>query len=109
VEVQDEGDASEQTVDSNLLNKLLAGHSEAVGQPLVVNGVTVCGPTGNTTDDKKKALNQNKNRTDVPNDGAYIPISWAALRDLPSDRAADLPGAPVVVEGFLVPWSPTRV
>jgi hypothetical protein len=31
-----------------------------------------------------------------------VPISWTALRDLPSDRSSDLPGAPVVVEGFLV-------
>jgi hypothetical protein len=31
-----------------------------------------------------------------------VPIGWATLRDLPSERANDLPGAPVVVEGFLV-------
>ncbi|HJY82921.1 MAG TPA: hypothetical protein VKK81_17785 [Candidatus Binatia bacterium] len=103
VEVQDEGDSNEETVgDTDLLNKLVAGHSEAVGQPLVVNGVTVCGPTGKTNDENKKTLNKNKNRTDIPSDEAYITIGWTALRDLPSDRSADLQGAPVSVEGFLV-------
>lgn len=103
VEVQDQGDTNEETgVDSNLLSKLLAAHSDAVGQPLVVNGTTVCGPAGDATDANKKVLNRNKNRTDIPTDAAYVPINWTALRDLPSDRSADLPGAPVVVEGFLV-------
>ncbi len=103
VEVQDQGDTNEGTGgDTGLLGQLLAAHSDAVGQPLIENGTTVCGPTGDTTDDKKKALNQNKNRTDTPAGTAYVPISWTALRDLPSDRSSDLPGAPVVVEGFLV-------
>ena len=103
VEVQDHGDTNEDTGgDAGLLGKLVAAHSDAVGQPLVENGVTVCGPAGDTTDEKKKALNENKNRTDIPAVGAYVPITWAALRDLPSDRSSDLPGAPVVVEGFLV-------
>jgi hypothetical protein len=103
VEVQDQGDTNEETGgDTGLLAKLLAAHSDAVGQPLIENRATVCGPTGDTTDDKKKALNENKNRTDIPAVGAYVPISWTALRDLPSDRSSDLPGAPVVVEGFLV-------
>jgi hypothetical protein len=101
VEVQDQGDTNEETgTDASLLSKLVAAHSEAVGQPLVENGTTVCGPTGDTTDQKTKTLNRNKNRTDTPD--AYIPITWAALRDLPPERASDLPGAPVVVEGFLV-------
>jgi hypothetical protein len=102
VEVQDEGDSNEKTGGDSDLSKLLAAHSDAVGQPLVENGASVCGPTGDTNDEKKKMLNKNKNRTDIPKDDAYVPISWAALRDLPSDRSADLPGAPVVVEGFLV-------
>ena len=51
--------------DTGLLAKLLAAHSDAVGQSLIENGATVCGPTGNTTDDKKKELNKNKNRTDI--------------------------------------------
>ena len=103
VEVQDQGDANEGTGgDTGLLSKLVAAHSDAVGQPLIENGATVCGPTGNTTDDKKKELNKNKNRTDIPAAGAYAPISWTTLRDLPSGRSSDLPGTPVVVEGFLV-------
>jgi hypothetical protein len=103
VEVQDEADTNEDTGgDSDLLIRLLAAHSDAVGQPLIENGTTVCGPTGDTTADKTKALNRNKNRTDMPTGDAYVPISWTALRDLPSDRSSDLPGAPVVVEGYLV-------
>ena len=103
VEVQDQGDTNEGNGSgSDLLAKLVSAHSDAVGQPLVENGVTVCGPTGDTTDEKKKELNKNKNRTDMPAGAAYVAINWAALRDLPSDRSTDLPGAPVVVEGFLV-------
>lgn len=110
VQVQDEGDSSEEgtggptglTTSSDLVNKLLAEHSDAVGQPLVENGATVCGPTGDTTDPHKKVLNTNKNRTDIPTGNPYIPIDWASLRDLPSDHSEDLPGAPVTVQGFLV-------
>jgi len=61
VEVQDQGDTNEETGgDTDLLAKLLAAHSDAVGQPLIENGATVCGPTGDTPDDKKKALNENQ-------------------------------------------------
>ena len=103
VEVQDEGDADEDTgVEDDIVAKLLAAHTDAVGQPLVINGETVCGPTGKASDDKKKTLNRNKNRTDIPGDDAYVKIDWDQLRDLPTNRADDLPGAPVVVEGFLV-------
>jgi hypothetical protein len=69
---------------------------------LVENGTTVCGPTGYARDDRTRALNTGKNRTDIPDDTAYVPIGWAELRDLPSERANDLPGAPVAVQGFLV-------
>jgi hypothetical protein len=103
VEVQDEGDTDEgHGNESDLIAKLIAAHQDAVGQPLVINGQTVCGPLGNTDDPKKKDLNRNKNRTDIPNNNTYVPIDWVDLRDLPADRADDLPGAPVVVEGFLV-------
>lgn len=30
--------------DSDLIAQLLSVHSDAVGQPLVINGETVCGP-----------------------------------------------------------------
>jgi hypothetical protein len=110
VQVQDEGDSSEgatsgstgTTTSSDLVSKLLAMHSDAVGQPLIENGSTVCGPTGDTTDPHKKTLNTNKNRTDIPTDNVYVPIDWASLRDLPSDHAEDLPGSPLTVQGFLV-------
>lgn len=85
-----------------MVAKLLAAHTEAIGQPLVINGKTVCGPVGNADNDKKKTLNSNKNRTDIPADDSYIKVDWADLRDLPVGRADDLPGAPVTVEGFLV-------
>ncbi len=98
VEVQDEGDSEE----SDEISKLLAAHTDAVGQPLIENGQSVCGPTGDAKDGKTKALNANKNRTDIPDESAYVLIGWAQLRDLPSERANDLPGAPVVAEGFLV-------
>jgi hypothetical protein len=66
VEVQDQGDTNEGTGgDTDLLSKLVAAHSDAVGQPLVESGTTVCGPTGDASDNKRKALNKNKNRTDT--------------------------------------------
>ena len=104
VEVQDEGDADEEPsrAEDDVVAKLLAAHTEAVGQPLVINGETVCGPTGKADNDKKKTLNSNKNRTDIPAADSYIKVDWADLRDLPAGRADDLPGAPVTVEGFLV-------
>jgi len=105
VEVSDEEDAGEggTPAESDVIAKLLAAHVDAVGQPLVVNGETVCGPMGKPgNDDKKKALNTNKNRTDTPADSAYVKVDWADLRDLPVNHAEDLPGSPVVIEGFLV-------
>jgi hypothetical protein len=106
VEVSDEEDAGEAgaVVEDDTIAKLLAGHTDAVGQPLVVNGENVCGPLGTAgNDDKKKALNRNKNRTDIPAGSAYVPVEWASLRDLPVTHSEDLPGAPVVMENiFLV-------
>jgi hypothetical protein len=104
VQVQDEGDANEGGgVEDDIVAKLLAAHTDAVAQPLVINGETVCDPLGKPgNDDRKKTLNRNKNRADIPNDNTYVKIDWVDLRDLPANRADDLPGAPVVVEGFLV-------
>ena len=106
VEVSDEEDAGEGNgpSDSDLISQLLSVHSDAVGQPLVINGETVCGPTGTAGSDARKiALNTNKNRTDVPADTAYVKVDWADLRDLPVSHSTDLPGAPVVMENvFLV-------
>lgn len=106
VEVSDEGDAGDGSgpADGDLIAKLLSAHTDAVGQPLIVNGQTVCGPTGTAgNDDRKAALNSNKNRTDSPADTAYVTVDWADLRDLPANHSNDLPGAPVVMENvFLV-------
>jgi hypothetical protein len=106
VEISDEEDAGEAgaVVEDDTIAKLLAAHTDAVGQPLVVNGQNVCGPLGTAgSDDKKKALNRNKNRTDIPDGTAYVPVEWASLRDLPVNHSEDLPGAPVVMENiFLV-------
>ena len=105
VEVSDEEDAGEggAPVEDDTIAKLLAAHVDAVAQPLVINGGVVCGPTGTPGNDgKKKALNTNKNRTDTPADTAYVKVDWADLRDLPANHSEDLPGAPVVIEGFLV-------
>lgn len=106
VEVSDEQDAGESggPADDDLIAKLLSGRTDAVGQPLIINGQTVCGPTGTAgNDDRKVALNSNKNRTDIPADTVYVKLDWADLRDLPVDHSNDLPGAPVVMENvFLV-------
>src|SRR5258708_34141793 len=68
-----------------LFSKLTAARQPAVGQPLVENGTEVCGPTGDATDGTRKSLNTNKNRTDVPEQGAYVEIIWDDLSNLPSD------------------------
>jgi hypothetical protein len=106
VAVSDEEDAGEgvAVVEDDTIAKLLAAHTDAVGQPLIVNGENVCGALGTAgNDDKKKALNRNKNRTDIPDGTAYVPVEWASLRDLPVNHSEDLPGAPVVMENiFLV-------
>jgi hypothetical protein len=87
------------TSDADLLNMLFAAHTKAVGQPLVVNQHTVCGPEGDATNPKIQALNDNKNRTDTPSN--YITVSWDQIKNLPNNRANDLQGAPVTVVGFL--------
>src|SRR5256886_8433417 len=89
------------TVDPQLVDKLAAAKKPAVGQPLVIEGSTVCGPRGNAADTKMQELNNNKNRTDEPADGDLIPISWDDLNNLPADRVNDIQGAPVSVVGYL--------
>jgi hypothetical protein len=85
--------------DADLLNLLLAARVPAVGKPLVKNGHQVCGPEGDATPQKAKALNDNKNRTDVP--ANYVTIGWDQLKSLPAGRVSDLQGAAVSVVGFL--------
>lgn len=89
------------TSGQDLFSKLTAARITAVGQPLIEDGNQVCGPTGDANDDARKALNQNKNRTDAPDPSTYVEIGWDDLSNLPSDRIGDFQGAPVSVIGFL--------
>jgi hypothetical protein len=84
-----------------LFDALVSKRKAAVGQPLVENGSTVCGPNGDSTKAAPKALNANKNRTDLPGDADYVQISWDDLATLPKGRVKDFQGAPVAVVGFL--------
>jgi hypothetical protein len=82
---------------SGLTAQLAAAIVRPLPQPLVINGQSVCGSMGQPA----KALNSNKNRTDIPDTNSYIPVEWNALASLPASLANKLPGAPVEVEGFL--------
>ena len=95
------GPSPSPTSGQDLFNKLVAARKVAIGQPLVENGNQVCGPSGDATDQKRKTLNENKNRTDQPNSGNYVDINWNDLASLPSDRVSDFQGASVTVVGFL--------
>jgi hypothetical protein len=86
---------------SGLPGQLAAASVKAVPQPLIINGQNVCGPKGDASDPKTQALDSNKNRTDIPDPSAYIPVGWNALASLPSGQADQLQGAPVEVEGYL--------
>lgn len=89
--------------DEAVFASLETGKISAIGQPLVVrrNGqeTEVCGPDGETPDQRKKELNRNKNRADTPDQ--YVDISWNMLKDLPANRVVDFQGAPVAVIGYL--------
>jgi Bacterial SH3 domain len=85
----------------DLFSQLMSARKTAVGQPLILNGSQVCGPTGDATNQTAIGLNNNKNRTDVPGDSDYVDIGWSDLANLPSDRVNDFVSAPVRVVGFL--------
>lgn len=85
----------------DLFSQLMAARKTAVGQPLVMNGTQVCGPEGDATAPNAQALNDNKNRTDVPGASDYVDIKWDDLKNLAADRVTDFQGAPVMVVGFL--------
>jgi hypothetical protein len=51
-----------------LFTMLLNARKMPVPEPLVLNGIQVCGPTGNAHNATAIALNTNKNRTDIPAD-----------------------------------------
>jgi uncharacterized protein YgiM (DUF1202 family) len=84
-----------------LFAMLKSARKTAVPQPLVLNGVQICGPTGNTNDSTAIALNTNKNRTDIPADSDYVDLSWSQLKNLPTNHVSDFVSAPVRVIGFL--------
>ena len=86
---------------ADLFSRLMSARKAAVGQPLILNGSQVCGPTGDATNQTAIALNNNKNRTDFPGDSDYVDIGWSDLANLPSDRVNDFVSAPVRVVGFL--------
>jgi hypothetical protein len=89
------------TLPGDLFSQLMDARKTAIGQPLIENGNQVCGPTGKTTNPTAIALNNNKNRTDLPGDSDYVDIGWSDLESLPSDRVSDFVSAPVRVVGFL--------
>jgi hypothetical protein len=93
--------AIQEPANAQLIAQLAAAKKPAVGQPLVIDGKTVCGPNGNTSNTKMKDLNNNKNRIDEPQPSDYVPIDWELLRDLPADKVSDIQGAPVSVVGYL--------
>lgn len=102
IQIQEEsGGGGTPSTGNELFAKLKSARKPAVGQPLIENGNEVCGPTGSATDNTRKALNKNKNRTDLPNESDYVDISWDDLKGLPSDQVNDFQGAPVAVVGFL--------
>jgi Bacterial SH3 domain len=85
----------------DLFSQLMNARKTAVGQPLIENGIEVCGPTGKTNKPAAIALNTDKNRTDMPGDSDYVDIGWSDLESLPSNRVSDFVSAPVRVVGFL--------
>jgi Bacterial SH3 domain len=95
----DSGSGSNSSGD--LFAQLMQARRPASGQPLVENGAEVCGPTGDAKNARAQALNNNKNRTDMPGDSDYVEIGWNDLAGLPSERENDFVGAPVRVVGFL--------
>jgi hypothetical protein len=95
------GPSTPSPASGDLFSQLMNARKTAIGQPLIENGNQVCGPTGDATKPVPKALNTNKNRTDVPGDSDYVDIGWNDLANLPSDRINDFVSAPVRVIGFL--------
>jgi hypothetical protein len=82
---------------SGLPVQVAAAIVKAVPQALVINGQSVCGPTGKPA----KPLNSSKNRTDIPDANSYIPVDWNALASLPAGQVNSVQGAPVEIEGYL--------
>ena len=90
-----------QSTSGSLLNQLHAARVAAVPQPLVIGGQGVCAAVGNSSDPKMIKLNSQKNRIDIPEATAYIPVDWNVLKGLPSTSPDDLQGAPVMVSGYV--------
>jgi len=84
-----------------LFAMLKTARKTAVGEPLILNGTQICGPSGDAANNAAKALNKNKNRTDVPADSDYVDMTWNQLKTLPVGHVSDFVSAPVRVVGFL--------
>jgi len=93
--------ATPRVTTDDIFSQLMVARKAAVGQPLVINGTELCGAAGDSANPQTQALNDNKNRTDLPGDSDYVEIKWDDLKNLPADRVADFQGAPVMVVGFL--------
>jgi hypothetical protein len=89
------------TPPAGIAARLAAASVKAVPKPLIINGQTVCGATGDSSVAKTMALDGNKNRTDIPDASSYISVDWNVLSQLPSGAVGQLQGAPVEVEGYL--------
>src|ERR1017187_6065528 len=83
------GTLAAQPISGSLLNQLHAARVAAVPQPLVIGGEEVCAAVGNSSDPKMIKLNSQKNRIDIPEATAYIPVDWEALKGLPSTRSEE--------------------
>lgn len=93
--------ASPSPTPGDLFTQLMAAKKPATGEPLVINGVQICGREADGPIPPRRGLNDNKNRTNIPAATDYVPIGWDDLKNLPSDRVDDFQGAPVMVTGFL--------
>jgi len=95
------GTKSNNSAPASLLAQLKAAHVTSNPVALVIGGNQVCAATGNSRAQDMIALDSRKNRVDIPDPSAYIPIDWSVMANLPSSSPDDLQGAPVMVVGNL--------
>ena len=86
---------------ASLLAQLKAARVTSNPEPLVIGGDQVCAAKGNAREQDMTALDSRKNRVDIPDANAYIPIDWSVMANLPSSSPDNLQGAPVMVVGYL--------
>ncbi len=86
----------------DLVSRLHAAQVPSVPQPLVIGGQQVCGATGDSNDPTAVALDTQKNRVDIPDSSAYIPVQWDDMvTTLKAGDVGNVQGAPVSVVGYL--------